>query len=1049
MKKNLLLLLLLLIGTIAVAQTTWTGGGADTNWNNTDNWSTNLVPTALDDVIIPTGFTVTLNVSGNVRSINVQGTSVFNINANLTFSEPSAFDTGTTVNWNVGILNGTGSILTNAGTIAIASSNVNLANGTTLTNNGNLNFTGAGNLFIATNAILNNSLTGIIDFQAGNSGISPSGVAPRLLNNSGVIKTSFATAGPTDQANISVELKNNDGTIQVEVGTLNLSNSIVNSIELTDGVYNVFADAALDFDSSVTLSGSLTGTLNGDLNWRSNVYVNSPNTATFNFTGNATVSWVTGTLQGGGTLVNESIINTLASNVTINGATTLTNNDTINLTGGGNIFIGTNSIINNSTSGIIDFQADNSGILVSGAAPNILNNFGLLKGNAPTTTATIGVEVTNTGTIEAASGTLNFTGTLDHQISGIATGIAILNLPSIANLTNNGTFSPGASPGTLTVVGNYTSTANTVLDIDLNGLTPDIEHDVLAISGTSVVFEGTVDVSMGFEGTVGDSFTIATTTGTIVTTNLESPIENVDFDGKRYTFEVSYPDNNKVVLTITDKLDILPPDVVTQNITVQLDNTGNVSIIPTDIDNGSTDNCTPTNELQFSLDISSFTCADLGDNTVTLTVTDNDGNFADATATVTVEDNIAPTVVTQNITVQLDASGNASIIGDQIDGGSSDNCTVSSLVSDITDFTCANLGDNTVELTVTDQSGNFASALANVTVEDNIAPTVVTQNITIQLDDLGNASITANQIDNGSSDNCSVSGLSLDISDFTCTDLGDNTVQLTVTDQSGNSASANAIVTVEDVTPPTVATQNITVQLDATGNVSVLAAQIDNGSSDNCSVTGLSLNVSDFTCSDLGVNTVELTVTDQIGNSATATATVTVEDLIAPVITCPADLNINSTGPYTLPDFVLQNEVLANDNCSFSIVQNPAPGTELPDGNYIISFTVTDSAGNEDSCSFELTVKDDTLGVGDQQLSSDNVIFYPNPVNDVFTLKNNSNIQLINLEIYEISGKLIQTIDLKSMNQTLDVAFTDYSAGVYLIKVNALNSSIIKRVIKN
>jgi hypothetical protein len=70
---------MLCLYTASIAQVTLTGAGADTkfNWNNTDNWDTNLAPTAADDVIIPTGFTVTLNVSGSVKSIDVQGTSVF------------------------------------------------------------------------------------------------------------------------------------------------------------------------------------------------------------------------------------------------------------------------------------------------------------------------------------------------------------------------------------------------------------------------------------------------------------------------------------------------------------------------------------------------------------------------------------------------------------------------------------------------------------------------------------------------------------------------------------------------------------------------------------------------------------------------------------------------------------------------------------------------------------------------------------------------------------------------------------------------------------
>ncbi|WP_045372309.1 VWA domain-containing protein, partial [Jejuia pallidilutea] len=106
-------------------------------------------------------------------------------------------------------------------------------------------------------------------------------------------------------------------------------------------------------------------------------------------------------------------------------------------------------------------------------------------------------------------------------------------------------------------------------------------------------------------------------------------------------------------------------------------------------------------------------------------------------------DAIPPTAICQNITVQLDAAGNASITAAQVDNGSNDNCGIASLALDVTDFTCANIGDNTVELTVTDNNGNTDSCNATVTVEDNVSPNAICQNITVQLDAAGNASITA------------------------------------------------------------------------------------------------------------------------------------------------------------------------------------------------------------------------------------------------------------------------------------------------------------------
>src|SRR5690606_14310366 len=129
-----LTVLLFLSFFISNAQTTWTGFGANDNWNNIDNWSTFLVPTASDNVIIPTGFTVNINVAANVLSLQVQGNSTLNIGTNLTFTEASSFAAGTTINWNSGYVTGASTSLTNNGTVNVFANSVFLAGLTTFIN---------------------------------------------------------------------------------------------------------------------------------------------------------------------------------------------------------------------------------------------------------------------------------------------------------------------------------------------------------------------------------------------------------------------------------------------------------------------------------------------------------------------------------------------------------------------------------------------------------------------------------------------------------------------------------------------------------------------------------------------------------------------------------------------------------------------------------------------------------------------------------------------------------------------------------------------------
>ncbi|SFS40427.1 gliding motility-associated C-terminal domain-containing protein, partial [Lutibacter maritimus] len=185
-----------------------------------------------------------------------------------------------------------------------------------------------------------------------------------------------------------------------------------------------------------------------------------------------------------------------------------------------------------------------------------------------------------------------------------------------------------------------------------------------------------------------------------------------------------------------------------------------------------------------------------GDNTVTLTVTDVNGNSAKATAVVTVEDNIAPIAsCSAPFTIQLDETGSATITVDDINNGSSDNCEIESLTIDTTNFDCSNIGDNNVTLTVTDAYGNSSSVTTVVTIIDVTDPIVITQNISVELDETGNATISAEDIDDGSFDACGIATLSLDQTTFSCPTLGDTTVTLTVIDNNGNSASEMAIVT--------------------------------------------------------------------------------------------------------------------------------------------------------------------------------------------------------------------------------------------------------------
>jgi len=196
----------------------------------------------------------------------------------------------------------------------------------------------------------------------------------------------------------------------------------------------------------------------------------------------------------------------------------------------------------------------------------------------------------------------------------------------------------------------------------------------------------------------------------------------------------------------------------------------------------------------------------------------------------------------------------------------------------------------TTEVTVTaENSCGISTCTFNVTVNDVEAPIALTQDITIQLDASGQANISAGDINNGSSDNCGVASISVFPAQFDCNQVGEQIATLTVIDNNNNEASATAVVTVVDNMAPEALCQTLTIALDETGSASITASQIDNGSNDNCGVASVTVFPMDFSCADLGENTVTLTVTDNNQNVSVCTSTVTVEDNILPVLTAIAN----------------------------------------------------------------------------------------------------------------------------------------------------------------
>jgi hypothetical protein len=444
----------------------------------------------------------------------------------------------------------------------------------------------------------------------------------------------------------------------------------------------------------------------------------------------------------------------------------------------------------------------------------------------------------------------------------------------------------------------------------------------------------------------------------------------------------------------------------------------------------------------------------VGINTVEYTATDVNGNMSVCSFTITVTDNEPAIPVCQDITIQLDTNGAVSILASEIDGGSNDNCGITSIAASQTIFDCSDVGANNITLTVTDVNGNVSSCVAVVTVENVTIPDVVCMDIAVQLDAAGTVTITPTDVDGGSTDSCGIASSVLDIDTFDCSSIGPNNVVLTVTDVNGNVASCTAVVTVEDTILPTLVCMDITLELGADGTATITTADVIDTVDDNCGILSTAMNITDFDCDDIGTPvTVVVSALDNNGNSTICNAVVTVVDLLDPVLTCPADQTVDQ-GPgalfYDLPDYFATGEATAVDNCTDPIVlttQSPVAGTLLSDGVHIITLMAEDENGNIASCNFDLTVES-TLGVGELGFDISTIVLYPSPANNYIIVDNPKTIPLSTMTIKDLNGRLIKTINLNDMGIERVVDISSLEAAPYIVIIESDHGRLVKQIVK-
>ena len=412
-------------------------------------------------------------------------------------------------------------------------------------------------------------------------------------------------------------------------------------------------------------------------------------------------------------------------------------------------------------------------------------------------------------------------------------------------------------------------------------------------------------------------------------------------------------DANSVNITLSP--DATPPIAVCQDLSIQLDESGTATITAADLDNGSSDVCS---SISLSIDQENFDCSDVGANTITLTVTDAAGNTSTCTSTVTVEDNITPSIACPaSETIYANASCNITLNDYTSLVSSGDNCSVNITQTPVAG-TQLTLGTTPVTLSATDAAGNFTSCSFNITVEDDTNPTISCPgDQTVYVDETCSALLLDYTNDAIASDNCNVTVSQIPAAGSPI-GLGTNQVTLTATDGAGNTAICTFNVIVQDNTIPTISCPpDQIVYVNGGCSISLDDYTSEAVADDNCSVS-ISQSPAAGTSLSLGNTLITLTATDGAGNSTNCSFNVSVEDNTNPTVSCPGDQTVftDASCEATLSDYT--SIALADDNCSISISQNPVAGTVITPGLTPVTITATDGSGNIATCTFNVTVED-------------------------------------------------------------------------------------------
>ncbi len=129
-----------------------------------------------------------------------------------------------------------------------------------------------------------------------------------------------------------------------------------------------------------------------------------------------------------------------------------------------------------------------------------------------------------------------------------------------------------------------------------------------------------------------------------------------------------------------------------------------------------------------------------------------------------------------------------------------------------------------------------------------------------------------------------------------------------------------------------------------------------------------------------------------------------------------------------------------------SILQTMEVPGSIGVGNYLYSVTVTDSNLCSNSDTIEVIVNSPSTDIKENDLF--NISIYPSPTKGIVNININNSIQNnLQIEVINLTGKVIYKEQLNNKAVKRQINLAEYSKGIYFIKITNDKESFIKKVV--